>query len=88
MKTNYRNLLYEFQDKPSRKIEAIQSQSATEHIQLLDRLDELTRNLNELEPPFDSWQATIDQLEWFVDALECHEEQESASIEALMPDHG
>ena len=70
---------------PSPEIDAVRSQSAHDHNLLLSRLDDLMQRLNETEPPITSWQAAMDEIELFVDALELHEEQESESIKNLMP---
>tara|TARA_R110002049_G_scaffold50370_3_gene143100 strand:- start:143229 stop:143693 length:465 start_codon:yes stop_codon:yes gene_type:complete len=80
--------LSEIYPKPSPEIEAIQRQAARDHVQLLEKIDALIEDMNRLAPPFDSWQAAIDQVEWFVDLLEQHEEQESESICAMMPSTG
>lgn len=69
----------------SPEIEAVRRQSVHDHDQLLARLDNLINRLNELVPPFDSWQTAIDDVEMFVDLLEQHEEQESESVQMLMP---
>jgi hypothetical protein len=77
--------LAELYPSSSPEIEAVRRQSSRDHHQLLVRLDDLTSRLGQIEPPFASWQAAIDELESFVDLLEQHEEQESESIEMLMP---
>ena len=77
--------LTKFYKKPCPEIEAMQRQAARDHLQLLGRLDELVKNLNASEPPFDSWRAAIDQFDGFIGALEQHEEQESESFCAMMP---
>lgn len=69
----------------SPEIEAVRRQSGRDHHRLLCRLDDLIDRLAQIDPPFDSWQAAMDELEMFVDLLEQHEERESESIETLMP---
>jgi len=77
------NRLESLYKKPCPEIEAMRRQATNDHEQLLSQLDELIAKLNALEPPFDSWQAAIEQVESFADLLEQHEEQESESILAL-----
>lgn len=72
-------------DSPSPEVESNRRQVATDHVNLLTRLDKLISNLSELEPPFDSWQQAVEQVELFCDALEQHEEQESDCITWLVP---
>jgi len=69
----------------SPEIEAVRSQSSHDHRQLLARLDELIDRLDQPDPTFTSWQAAMDEVELFVNALEQHEEQESESFEMLIP---
>jgi iron-sulfur cluster repair protein YtfE (RIC family) len=59
-----------------------------DHASLLTQLDSLIEKLNELEPPFASWQEAIEQVERFIDVLDQHEEQESDSIAWLLPEPG
>jgi hypothetical protein len=68
---------------PSPEIDAVRSQSAYDHNLLLSRLDDLMQRLVETEPPFTSWEAAMDEIGFFVDALGQHEEQESESIKSL-----
>ncbi len=67
------------------EIESMRRQSARDHQQLLQQLNGLIEKLDMREPQFDSWHVVIEQVEWFVDAFEQHEDQESASISALLP---
>ncbi|MGI9473257.1 MAG: hemerythrin domain-containing protein [Rubripirellula sp.] len=69
----------------SPEVNAIRRQATRDHDQLRDRLGDLIERLDLLEPPFESWQLAIDEVELFVDMLEQHEEQESESIRMLMP---
>jgi iron-sulfur cluster repair protein YtfE (RIC family) len=71
--------------KPSPEAEANRRQIEADHVNLTSRLDMLISQLGELEPPFDSWQQAVEEVERFCDALEQHEEQESDCIEWLMP---
>ena len=70
---------------PSPELDANRRQVATDHINLLSRLDTLINELSEVDPPFDSWQQAVEQVERFCDALEQHEEQESDCIQWLVP---
>jgi hypothetical protein len=69
----------------SPEIASIRNQSSRDHSQLLTRLDDLSRRLSELEPPFESWQEAMQDVELFVNALEHHEDHESESVMMLMP---
>ena len=69
----------------SPELTAIRQQSARDHSQLLARLNNLGDRLNELEPPFESWQAAIQEVQIFANVLERHELEESARVEMLMP---
>ena len=70
---------------PSPEVDANRRQVATDHINLLSRLDTLINRLGELDPPYDSWQEAVEEVERFCDALEQHEEQESDCITWLLP---
>ena len=59
-------------------------QATHDHSQLLCQLDDLILNLTALEPPYDSWQSAMAQIDRFVDDLEQHEEQESDSVRTMM----
>ncbi len=73
---------------PSPEVEANRRQVASDHVNLLARLDNLINQLGDVDPPFDSWQEAVEQVERFCDALEQHEEQESDCIEWLAPKKG
>ncbi len=70
---------------PSPEIEAVQRQARRDHEVLLERLDSLIGRLGNPVPPFESWQAAIAEVGAFLDELEQHEEQETESIQMLMP---
>lgn len=57
--------------------------SSREHRELLRQLDDLIRDLDELDPPFRSWQAAISAVERFIDSLEQHEADELQRINSL-----
>ena len=69
----------------SPEIASIRKQSSRDHSLLLSRLDDLSKRLSELEPPFESWQQAMQDVEFFVDTLEQHEDRESESVMMLMP---
>lgn len=75
-------------DRATPEIEANRRRVASDHTSLLARLDELISRLNELEPPFESWEDALNQVERFCDALEQHEEQEADCIDWLAPKKG
>lgn len=72
----------------SPEVDANCRQVACDHERLLSRLDALVAQLSDLEPPFDSWQAAVEQVERLCDAIEQHEEQESDCIGWLLPNEG
>ena len=69
----------------SPEIASIRKQSSRDHSQLLTRLDDLSKRLSELEPPFESWQEAMQDVELFVNELEQHEDHESESVMMLRP---
>lgn len=71
---------------PSPEVDANRRQVEADHANLLARLDTLINKLSELDPPFESWQQAVEQVELFCDALEQHEEQESDCITWLLPE--
>ena len=73
------------QSVPSVEIEATRRKAAQDHQSLSTRLDDLIDRLRQNEPPFDSWEQAVQEVDLFIDALEQHEEQESASITWLSP---
>jgi iron-sulfur cluster repair protein YtfE (RIC family) len=79
------NQLANQQSVPSVEIEATRRKATQDHISLSTRLDDLIDRLAQTEPPFDSWEQAVQEVDLFIDALEQHEEQESASITWLSP---
>jgi hypothetical protein len=69
----------------SPQVDAVRRQASGDHDQLCERLDNLIERLDQVVPPFASWQNAMDEVELFVDALEQHEEQESETFKMLMP---
>ncbi len=68
----------------SPEVHGAQEHSTHDHLHLLCRVDELINRLAETEPPFDSWQAAMDDVEILVEALEQHEEDESDCVKMLL----
>lgn len=62
----------------------LHGRSSSGHQDLLDELDSLISRLNDLEPPFDSWQTAMSEVSEFFDDLEQHEKQESESVAGLI----
>ncbi len=79
------NDLADHHDANCPEISAIRRQTERDHQQLLNDLDNFVQRLNQLEPPFDSWQSAMREFDLFFDRLEQHEVQESESIKAMMP---
>ena len=77
--------LAEFYPPTSPEVQAFQRQTSIDHHSLLVRLDDLHSRLKEIDPPFDSWTAAMDEVDVFFDAMEQHELQESDRINMLMP---
>ena len=73
------------QASPSVEVQATCRQSALDHANLIKRLDDLIARLNQNEPPFDSWEQAVSEIDLFMDAIEEHEEQETANITWLSP---
>jgi hypothetical protein len=67
----------------SPEIAALRRLSSRDQVELLGRLDELCERLRAPEPPFESWQSAMREVDHFATALERHEDQKSESIEGL-----
>ena len=67
------------------ELSAVCRQAQRDHSSLIERLDSLNARLDEVDPPFPSWEAAMEQFELFIVALEQHEDHELDSIEMLMP---
>ena len=77
--------LAEFYPSTSPEVKAFRRQTSLDHQSLLSRLDDLHSRLKEIDPPFESWTAAMDEVDVFFDAMEQHELQESDRISMLMP---
>ncbi len=73
------------QAAPSVEVQATCRSAAHDHANLLKRLDDLISRLNQTEPPFDFWEQAVREVDLFLDAMEEHEEQETANITWLSP---
>lgn len=67
------------------KLDELSQESTSDHSELLDRLAQLMERLNQLEPPYDSWQDALAEFEQIVVAIEDHEAEESRQVAALIP---
>lgn len=67
------------------KLDELCCESSDDHDRLLDQLVVLSERLNQLEPPFVSWQRALEEFEQLVDAIESHEAYEAERIADLMP---
>lgn len=80
--------LVALQGSPSAEADANRRRALADHAHLLERLDGLILKLGELDPPFESWEQAVSEVEGFCGALEQHEEQESDCIAWLLPKKG
>ncbi len=83
--------LVEADSASSPEMDGVRRNSTHDHSQLLSRADDLIARLNQTDPPFDSWQAAMDEVAILAEALEQHEENEMESIRMLLsidPDSG
>ncbi|MCG8649412.1 MAG: hemerythrin domain-containing protein [Pirellulales bacterium] len=74
-----------FWDGPCPELDQMCRQATHDHAQILLKLDDLIERLQQIDPPFASWQAAMNEVDLFVEYLEQHEEQESESLQALAP---
>ena len=75
----------EFYPLPSPEVAAVRRQARRSHRHLRTRLEDLISRLEELDPPFDSWQEAIEELHRFACVLEEHNHCERESLQMLMP---
>ncbi len=69
----------------SPELAAMHRQASRDHSNLLASLDDFIEHLKQLEPPFTSWQAAMEEIDLFFIQVEQHEEQEADSLRAMMP---
>jgi uncharacterized protein (DUF3084 family) len=67
------------------ELNGVRRQMDHDHRNLLQRFDELIQRLEELDPPFSSWESATEEVELLVVALEQHEDQEADSFRTLIP---
>ncbi len=60
-------------------------QSSVDRDRLFTQIDDLMKRLNQLDPPFDSWQQAMKEVEVFIDVLEQHENREVENMTKLIP---
>lgn len=68
----------------SPEVEDVRRFSDLDHAQLLLRFEELIGRLEQTVPPFDSWEAAMEEVVILVETLEQHEENESESVRMLL----
>lgn len=69
-------------------LKALQEVASRDHQKILRRLDGLMQRLSQLEPPFESWVAAMQEIESFVNSLHRHEREESDSFSAMLSTNG
>jgi hypothetical protein len=69
----------------SPEVAAVRRQTERDQRHLLHDLEDFMTRLKQLEPPFESWQSAMREIDLFFDRLEQHEEQESNCLKALIP---
>ena len=77
--------LAELYPASSPEVGAFKRQTSADHHTLLARLDDLHSRLKEIDPPFESWTAAMDEVDVFFEAMEQHERNESDRVSMLMP---
>ncbi len=65
-------------------VAALRANSGEDHQLILNRLDSLMKRLHQLEPPFESWLAAMNEIELFVEGLNQHEKDESNYVAAML----
>lgn len=68
----------------TRKVNAMSKQSSRDRERIFSHLDGLMDRLNQLDPPFVSWERAIEEVEEFVAVLEQHERREAKSIKTVI----
>jgi hypothetical protein len=67
------------------EVEAFTRQTNLDHHSLMMRLEDLYSRLKQIEPPFESWTAAMDEVDVFFEAMQQHELQESDRVSMLIP---
>jgi chromosome segregation ATPase len=69
----------------SQMVSEMNTQSMHDRQRLLDQLNDLMNRLEQLDPPFASWQQATEEVDGLVGVLETHERREAANVEKLIP---
>ena len=69
----------------SPEVEAVQRQTDRDHDNILNRLKHLIDRMQEAETESDAWKKGVYELGLIIDVIEQHEEQESESVNCLLP---
>lgn len=78
--------LAEIYPSASPEVDAFRRQTDLDHQELLSRLDDLHRRLDETDPLFASWTEAMDQVDVFFAAVQQHELLESDRVNMLVPE--
>lgn len=62
----------------------IRTESVRDRDELFSELDNLIDRLNQVDPPFDSWQRAVDEVRAMLNLVTRHEESEAANIQSLI----
>lgn len=84
-----REMLIEIADShltSTREVNAMGEQSSVDRGRLFAQIDDLMERLNQVDPPFNSWQQAMKEVEDFIDVLEQHENREVENMTKLIPD--
>jgi len=65
-------------------LETLKAHAQRDHAAMLNQLDELMQRLNQLDPPFCSWLAAMEEIEAFVSRLWQHERLESGYVSTIL----
>jgi hypothetical protein len=76
--------LAETHSSPSPELDAVRRQAAHDHEHLLVQLHGLIERLDELDPPFGSWEEAMEEVALFMVSLQQHEANESDCLDFLM----
>ena len=77
--------LAELYPASSPEVQAFLRQTRSDHHALRTRLDDLHARLKEVDPPFGSWTAAMDEVDVLFEAMEHHERSESDRVKMLIP---
>lgn len=69
----------------SPEVDAAQRQTDRDHVNILNRLKHLIDRMQDAESECDAWKKGVYELGLIIDVIEQHEEQESESVNCLLP---